>query len=257
MDNSNRVGENGCVIVDISDDDDRSAKLDGLRGSSSTISAVNEDIIGKTYVAENFAKQTTRRKSTDSDNGKESDSDKDREDDESGKEETRGKERKEDFDEADGPRRKKSTYEEPDDVPMVTDIDATEEQALKKPSNSYAAKKTVAQGMMDIALITANANQLRYMVEFNRQSPTYYFTLILISVSLFLQVVIGMALIIKGRLDIRGRSKNALAKSINNYVIIGVFLVTIINVFIASFTVTVSSSSVSAVKVTTLPTVGG
>ncbi|KAG5899269.1 hypothetical protein JTB14_035447 [Gonioctena quinquepunctata] len=92
--------------------------------------------------------------------------------------------------------------------------------------------------MMDIALITANANQLRYMVEYNKHSPTYYINLILISISLFLQVGIGVALICKGRLDMKGRSKDLNAKRINNYVIIGVFMVTIINVFIASFTVT-------------------
>lgn len=97
--------------------------------------------------------------------------------------------------------------------------------------------------MMDIALITANANQLRYIIEFNRHSSTFYLNLILIVISLFLQVAVGVSLIFKGRLDLRGESKHENAKRINNYVVIGIFLVTIINVFIASFTVTNTQNS--------------
>nr|XP_023016670.1 ninjurin-2-like [Leptinotarsa decemlineata] len=146
----------------------------------------------------------------------------------------------------------KLKYEEMEEIIINGDVDAVEDQTLKKPSNSYASKKTVAQGMMDIALITANANQLRYMVEYNKNSPTYYINLILISFSLILQVGIGVALIMKGRLDMKGRSKDFKAKRINNYVIIGVFMVTIINVFIASFTVTVSASKDSSSVQSTL-----
>lgn len=93
-------------------------------------------------------------------------------------------------------------------------------------------------GMMDIALITANANQLRYIIEFSSNSPTYYLNLVLISVSLLLQVCVGVSLIFKGRMDLRGMSKHPNAKRINIYVVVGIFLVTIINVFIASFTIT-------------------
>ncbi|GJQ77840.1 hypothetical protein Trydic_g16095 [Trypoxylus dichotomus] len=105
--------------------------------------------------------------------------------------------------------------------------------------NSYAAKKTVAQGMMDIALITANANQLRFLVLFtDPNGMSFYVNVSLIIISLLLQVAIGVALIFKGRLDFKGYSRKHAAKVINNYIVIGVFLVTIINVFIASFTVT-------------------
>lgn len=96
---------------------------------------------------------------------------------------------------------------------------------------------------MDIALITANANQLRYIIEFNRNSSTFYVNVFLIILSLLLQVGVGVSLIFKGRLDLRGESKHRHAKRINNYVVVGVFLVTIINVFIASFTITGDNSN--------------
>lgn len=90
---------------------------------------------------------------------------------------------------------------------------------------------------MDIALITANANQLRFLMEFNRGSSTFYLNVILISISLLLQVGVGISLIFKGRLDLKGKSKHIQARRINNFVVLGVFLVTIINVFIGSFTI--------------------
>jgi hypothetical protein len=59
---------------------------------------------------------------------------------------------------------------------------------LLSPANTYAAKKTVAQGMMDIALITANANQLRYILEFGERNTVFYVITTLIVISILLQV---------------------------------------------------------------------
>lgn len=53
--------------------------------------------------------------------------------------------------------------------------------------NIYQHKKTLAQGMMDLALFSANANQLRYVVESN-QHPYFYPSVVLISFSLIIQV---------------------------------------------------------------------
>lgn len=53
--------------------------------------------------------------------------------------------------------------------------------------NLYQHKKTVAQGMMDLALFSANANQLRYVLE-SSSHPFYYPGLVLISLSLIFQV---------------------------------------------------------------------
>lgn len=72
------------------------------------------------------------------------------------------------------------------DITFSTDTIDKKSQAYKQ-SNTYAAKKTVAQGMMDVALITANANQLRYLIEYQRESPTFYLIMSLIIISLFLQ----------------------------------------------------------------------
>ncbi|KAG7189673.1 hypothetical protein KM043_017345 [Ampulex compressa] len=125
----------------------------------------------------------------------------------------------------------------PDNGVSVDTTDKRTQAYATRQANSFAAKKTVAQGMMDVALITANANQLRYLIEYQRDSPTFYVILSLIIISLMLQVAVGVSLIFKGRFDIKGQSKSINAQRINNYVVVGVFLITIINVFIASFSI--------------------
>lgn len=56
--------------------------------------------------------------------------------------------------------------------------------------NVYQHKKTLAQGMMDLALFSANANQLRYVLESSSRHPYYYPSLVLIAISLMFQVSI-------------------------------------------------------------------
>ncbi|XP_049947424.1 ninjurin-1-like [Schistocerca serialis cubense] len=108
-------------------------------------------------------------------------------------------------------------------------------ETVKTRGNAWAAKKTVAQGMMDIALLTSNANQLRYLIMYGKQSSTYVISITLIAISILLQVAVGVVLIFKGKSDLKGEEKKAHANKLNNYVVVGVFLVTIINVFAASF----------------------
>ena len=50
--------------------------------------------------------------------------------------------------------------------------------------------------MMDIALITANANQLRYILEFGKRNPVFYAITTLIVISLLLQVTNKIIIII-------------------------------------------------------------
>ncbi|XP_060838312.1 ninjurin-B-like [Rhopalosiphum padi] len=117
-------------------------------------------------------------------------------------------------------------------------------RSLSKISNAtYDTKKNMAQGMMDIALLTANANQLRYILEFRgKNSTNFVLLLVLIACSLILQVFVGTILIFKGRMDcISSSTNNEVTKmdtiKLNNYVVLGVFLITVINIFIAAFTV--------------------
>lgn len=64
-------------------------------------------------------------------------------------------------------------------------------------NNFYKANKSTAEGMMDISLLTANANQLKFILFYNQKSKTFYPALALITLSLVLQVTVGVLLIFR------------------------------------------------------------
>lgn len=48
---------------------------------------------------------------------------------------------------------------------------------------------------MDLALVSANTNQLRYILEYQNHHPYFAISLALVILSLFMQVAVGMTLI--------------------------------------------------------------
>ncbi|XP_067612914.1 ninjurin-A-like isoform X2 [Eurosta solidaginis] len=101
--------------------------------------------------------------------------------------------------------------------------------------NAYAHKKTLAQGMMDLALLTANANQLRYVLETYKRHPYFYPSLILLILSIGFQIAVGVGLILTSRYNIEDKKEVCHAEKVSNYTICGIFIITVINVFISAF----------------------
>ncbi|XP_008062006.1 ninjurin-2 [Carlito syrichta] len=101
--------------------------------------------------------------------------------------------------------------------------------------NHYATKKSVAESMLDVALFMSNATRLKAVLE---QGPTapYYTTLVtLISISLLLQVVIGILLVVIARLNLNEVEKQWRLNQLNNAATTLVFFTVVINVFITAF----------------------
>ncbi|XP_037032741.1 ninjurin-2 isoform X2 [Bradysia coprophila] len=69
-------------------------------------------------------------------------------------------------------------------------------------ANRYATKKTIAQGMLDIALLTANASQLKYILQVGHKHEFYTLMLTLISVSIIMQVTAAVLAFLTSRLDL-------------------------------------------------------
>lgn len=88
---------------------------------------------------------------------------------------------------------------------------------------------------MDLALLSANANQLRYVLESYGRHPYYYFSLSFIITSLIIQVIVGIGLVLNSRYNIKDQDDICKADRINNFITIGILLITIINVFISAF----------------------
>ncbi|XP_050432378.1 ninjurin-2-like isoform X2 [Adelges cooleyi] len=108
--------------------------------------------------------------------------------------------------------------------------------------NRYATKKTIAQGMLDIALLTANANQLKYILQVGEKHEFYKPLLVLIATSILLQVLVGGIFLIVGGLDIKKTKDQWKCLILNDVSVIMVFLITVINITISGFGFDVSSS---------------
>jgi len=102
-------------------------------------------------------------------------------------------------------------------------------------ANVYATKKTIAQGMLDVALLTANASQLKYLLQLGKEQQFFYLMVTLISLSIILQVILGGIFVILGMLNLNDPQKHRMVNFINNITLAVVFIITIVNVLIAGF----------------------
>ncbi|GIY21240.1 ninjurin-2 [Caerostris darwini] len=105
-------------------------------------------------------------------------------------------------------------------------------------ANVYATKKTIAQGLLDVALLTANASQLKYLLQAGKEHEFYYVMMTLISLSIILQMSLGSVLIIKGRCDINDPNQQVKAEKLNNAAVCLVFISTVVHAFLSVFHIT-------------------
>merc|ERR1712032_702248 len=69
-------------------------------------------------------------------------------------------------------------------------------------TNRYATKKTIAQGMLDTALLSTNASQLKYVLQVGEEHDYYTPMLVLIISSIVLQVLNGLTQVLMGPLNL-------------------------------------------------------
>ncbi|XP_068154013.1 ninjurin-1 isoform X4 [Drosophila tropicalis] len=108
-------------------------------------------------------------------------------------------------------------------------------------ANRYATKKTIAQGMLDIALLTANASQLKYILQVGEQHQFYKLMLILISLSIVLQLLVGILFVAIGSLNINKQSDQTAAIILNDVILVVIFVISVVNVIISGFGIEYSS----------------
>ncbi|XP_068894451.1 ninjurin-1 isoform X5 [Tenebrio molitor] len=102
-------------------------------------------------------------------------------------------------------------------------------------ANKYATKKTIAQGLLDVALLTANASQLKYVLQVGEKHEFYILMLCLISISIVLQLIVAILFVIIGGLNINKHRDHAAAIILNDVILIFIFLITIVNIIISGF----------------------
>ncbi|KAK2715503.1 hypothetical protein QYM36_010195 [Artemia franciscana] len=109
-------------------------------------------------------------------------------------------------------------------------------------TNKYATKKTVAQGLLDVALLTANASQLKYILSTGKQHDFYNAMVALIATSIVLQVFIGLLFIVIGGLNIDNPKHHRAANICNDVSVLLVFVLLVVNVIISTFVIQHSDS---------------
>merc|ERR1719174_3031678 len=89
------------------------------------------------------------------------------------------------------------------------------EQSERRPgldANRYATKKTIAQGMLDVALLTANASQLKYVLQLGEERHEFYHLMLaLIILSIVLQALVGILFLVIGGFNINEEPKEKVA----------------------------------------------
>ncbi|XP_065305695.1 ninjurin-1-like isoform X2 [Dermacentor albipictus] len=101
--------------------------------------------------------------------------------------------------------------------------------------NLYATKKTLAQGMLDVALLSVNATQLKTIIQRGDEHDFYTVLVVLISLSIALQILVGMVFLVLGFVNLNKDKNHRMAEILNNVATAAVFAVTVLNILTASF----------------------
>ncbi|XP_054639519.1 ninjurin-1 isoform X2 [Dunckerocampus dactyliophorus] len=101
--------------------------------------------------------------------------------------------------------------------------------------NHYANKKSMAESMLDVALLMANASQLKAVLEEGPAFSFYVPLIVLISVSLILQIIVGIMLIFIVKWNLNDERMHYKLNIMENVATAFVFIIVVVNVFITAF----------------------
>ncbi|XP_046561069.1 ninjurin-1-like [Haliotis rubra] len=116
-------------------------------------------------------------------------------------------------------------------------VEATQPVVSGTSRTAYATRKTVAQGMLDFALLMANASQLKALLKSKTvpHDATFIGLVFLIAVSIILQIITGVIIAVLGSMDVHDEAAHIRAHRLNNSTVGLILGITITNVFIAAF----------------------
>ncbi|KAM6982731.1 ninjurin-1 [Tautogolabrus adspersus] len=100
--------------------------------------------------------------------------------------------------------------------------------------NHYATKKSAAQSMLDVALMMANSSQLKTVLYVGPHYRFYLPLIVLLSLSITLQVIVGLLLVFIVKYDLNDVRKHAKLNMMNNMTTVFVFFTVLINIFITA-----------------------
>ncbi|XP_049286643.1 ninjurin-2 isoform X3 [Anopheles funestus] len=110
-------------------------------------------------------------------------------------------------------------------LPATSGVGDSDRVLKSMDANRYATKKTIAQGMLDIALLTANASQLKYILQVGEKHEFYGLMLTLISISIILQVSAALLAVILTLVNLHGGEVQRKVANILNHFSLGFVVV--------------------------------
>lgn len=85
---------------------------------------------------------------------------------------------------------------------------------------------------MNLALLAANANQMKYLLESADKRPLFNISFSFILMSLFIQILVKIGLMISYRYNMNDNNHVQKAFRINNFITFAILIITLINLAI-------------------------
>ncbi|GJQ73273.1 hypothetical protein Trydic_g13645 [Trypoxylus dichotomus] len=101
--------------------------------------------------------------------------------------------------------------------------------------NAYSTKKTIAQGLIDITLLSSNAGTLNFVLKVGQMHRFYSFLLVAVGASISIQLLQTFLCLLLGRLDINKRENHTCASALNDCILYTNAILILINGFISAF----------------------
>ncbi|XP_054712630.1 ninjurin-1-like [Uloborus diversus] len=101
---------------------------------------------------------------------------------------------------------------------------------------TYCRRKSYSQISMDIALIVVNAAHMTQIIRMGNHDSLYFVKLILVGLSIFLEISIGVLLVVKERFDIEDERQHRIMDVLNDLTVWLIFMSTFVHVFVSVFT---------------------
>ena len=126
---------------------------------------------------------------------------------------------------------------EPDDSPILSSPEESSSKGDSFDNNIYALTKTIAKGLLNVALLTDNAKQLKATIELGPEKCEYYdLILTLVIVSIVLQTTMAILGAFVGSKNINFEQNQTKATTLNRTILVCAILTVVDNIILAAFT---------------------
>ncbi|XP_077497199.1 ninjurin-1-like [Amblyomma americanum] len=131
---------------------------------------------------------------------------------------------------------------------VAANFDMSEGDHEESGRNWYGFKKTVSEGLVDVALLSADAAQLKRVLDLGPEYCYYKSVMNMVAASIGLQVIQLLLLMVVGWLDVSKKERRSCAHCLTNFITLIGAAIVIVNIVAAPFNESVSKKCSSEAK---------